>query len=466
MKSNEKLQAMLIKNYVFFSMLVGIMAIMLFVLFNFQLLEEMGESPDLKLKAQEIVRQDFQKIPSEGVELVQGWVEILDDHRQIVFVKGKKLDSITAYTEKDLNELFYDSKQNRYYASITPFETEEGRNYYCLVKIPKENITSDLTFSNNYNGQYNVFWLLIIQTSILFVILFSINVYLYSRWTSTKITNPLLQVARGIKDIADGHYRNRLDFKANYELQQIQASFNNLAERLEKAENEKKQLEESKQRMLVDLSHDLKTPITSIKGYVEALRNDIIKDEEKRKNVLNVIYTKTELVTGLIEDLFELTKLDSPDYPFAKELSDIAEFIRELAVEYYDAFEDRNFHFQFEIPSYEVKVPFNQILLYRSLSNILSNALAYNPKGTTVTLKLTEDDTKVHISIKDDGIGISNEIKEKVFDAFFRGDQSRKSDGGTGLGLTITKKIIEMHNGSIHLDSGNGYTHFQIALLK
>lgn len=457
---------MLIKNYVFFSMLVGIMAILLFVLFNFQLLKEMGESPDSILNAKELVRRDFHKIPSEGVEHVQGWVEILDDHRKIVFVKGKKLDSITSYTEKDLNELFYDSKQNRYHASITPFETEERKKYYCLVKIPKENITSYLTFSNTYNGQYNVFWLLIIQTSILFVILFSINVYFYSRWTSSKITNPLLEVVRGIKGVAKGHYRNRLNFKANFELQQIQTSFNDMAERLEKAENEKKHLEESKKRMLVDLSHDLKTPITSIKGYVEALRNNLIKDEEKKKNVLNVIYMKTELVTGLIEDLFELTKLDSPDYPFTKELSDIAEFTRELAVEYYDAFENSHFHFQFEIPSYELKVTYNQNLLYRSLSNILSNALAYNPEGTTVTLKLTEDDTKVYISIKDDGIGISDEIKEKVFDAFFRGDQSRKSNGGTGLGLTITKRIIEMHNGSIQLDSGNGYTHFQIALLK
>lgn len=466
MKTNKKLQGTLIKNYVFFSAIVGIMVIVLFAIFNFRLLQEIGDSPYSKLKASEVVRQNYNDIPSEGIELLQGWIEILDERQNIVYVKGEKLDDSSAYTEKELNQLFFDRKENPYHVTLSPFETADGRTLYCLVKIPKENISNDLTITDNYSGQNAIFWKVIGQSLFLLLIFFSINVYLYSRWTAAKITNPLRHIAEGIKNVTEGHFDKRLNFEANYELQQIQSYFNTMAQKLEKAEKEKEQMEESKQRMLVDISHDLKTPITSIKGYVEALRNGLIKGEERKQKALNLIYKKTELVTVLIEDVFELSKLESTDYPCAMERLDIAEFIREIAVEFYYPFEEKSFNFQFDIPPHEIQVPFNYNLLYRAVSNILSNALIYNPEETTVILKLIEDSNHVHIYITDDGVGIADNIKDKIFEAFFRGDQSRQSDGGSGLGLTISKKIIQKHGGNILLDTSKGKTQFQITLAK
>lgn len=449
-----------------FPAIVGIMVIVLFAIFNFRLLQEIGDSPYSKLKASEVVRQNYNDIPSEGIELLQGWIEILDERQNIVYVKGEKLDDSSAYTEKELNQLFFDRKENPYHVTLSPFETADGRTLYCLVKIPKENISNDLTITDNYSGQNAIFWKVIGQSLFLLLIFFSINVYLYSRWTAAKITNPLRHIAEGIKNVTEGHFDKRLNFEANYELQQIQSYFNTMAQKLEKAEKEKEQMEESKQRMLVDISHDLKTPITSIKGYVEALRNGLIKGEERKQKALNLIYKKTELVTVLIEDVFELSKLESTDYPCAMERLDIAEFIREIAVEFYYPFEEKSFNFQFDIPPHEIQVPFNYNLLYRAVSNILSNALIYNPEETTVILKLIEDSNHVHIYITDDGVGIADNIKDKIFEAFFRGDQSRQSDGGSGLGLTISKKIIQKHGGNILLDTSKGKTQFQITLAK
>lgn len=247
---------------------------------------------------------------------------------------------------------------------------------------------------------------------------------------------------------------------------QIQNDFNLMAEKLEKTEIEKKQLEKSKQRMLVHISHDLKTPITTIQSYVEALQLGLIKEEARKQQALHTIHTKARLVTELIEDVFELSKLESPDYPFPTDTLDICEFIREIAAEYYSLFEEKQFNFQFEIPFQKIYVLFNYTLLYRAVSNVLSNALKYNPEGTNILISLIEDTQKIHINIIDDGIGIPYAVKEKVFEAFFRGDQSRKSDGGTGLGLTISKHIVEKHGGQIYLHTDEGKTRFQITLPK
>lgn len=218
--------------------------------------------------------------------------------------------------------------------------------------------------------------------------------------------------------------------------------------------------------MLVHISHDLKTPITTIQSYVEALQLGLIKEEARKQQALHTIHTKARLVTELIEGVFELSKLESPDYPFPTDTLDICGFIREIAAEYYSLFEEKQFNFQFEIPFQKIYVLFNYTLLYRAVSNVLSNALKYNPEGTNILISLIEDTQKIHINIIDDGIGIPYAVKEKVFEAFFRGDQSRKSDEGTGLGLTISKHIVEKHGGQIYLHTDEGKTRFQITLPK
>ncbi|WP_068984508.1 sensor histidine kinase [Lysinibacillus xylanilyticus] len=316
---------------------------------------------------------------------------------------------------------------------------------------------------NENNEQ--IFYKMLLQTLLLFLSLLTVAVYIFGKWTSSRLTTPLRSIADGIRDIARGQYNKRLNLKTSYELAQIQEDFNVMAKQLERMEKEKKCLEENKQRMLVDLSHDLKTPMTTIRGYIEAMELGLINEEERRQRILRLISDKAELVSELIDDIFELSKLDSPNYPFTVQIADIAEFIREIAAEYYEVFAEKNFIFQFEIPKREINFSFNYTWLYRAVSNILSNALKYNPPGTTVRLKLFTTEKGVEIHIQDDGVGIPLAIKENIFEAFVRGDQSRKSDGGTGLGLAIAKQVIEKHGGNITLTT-NGETSFVLFLPK
>ncbi|MEK5444154.1 sensor histidine kinase [Fredinandcohnia sp. FSL W7-1320] len=241
--------------------------------------------------------------------------------------------------------------------------------------------------------------------------------------------------------------------KGSIKYKEMSENLKRTAEELEQKNREKTRLEESKKQMLADISHDLKTPITTIQGYSKVLYEGLVKDEEQTKKYLRYIYEKSIRVTSLIDELFMFSKLDSPDVPIQKEKKDICEFYRGVIAEHYDIFEEKDMELEIDIPNEKIMHAFDQKLLNRALSNLLQNINKYNPEETKVFLKLTKNEEKIIIEIGDDGIGIREDIARTVFDPFVRGDKSRMNDEGSGLGLAITKKIIELHNGNIRVDT-------------
>jgi signal transduction histidine kinase/DNA-binding NarL/FixJ family response regulator len=444
----------------------GVMICLIFPIFNSQIQSRLAEPTVSKIKANEIVRQDYTQIPFEIIESFGGWIEILDENLYVVYTKGNPADRRTSYTEAELISLFDEHTGATEYVSMAPFQTNEGRTYRCLVHIPQGYITKELQFHKTPASLMRTFIMLVLTTIALFLGLFGLNVYIYSRWTALKITNPLEAIASGMHNMANGRFRTRLAFKADYELAQIQDTFNNMAEQLEQSETEKRMLGESKQRMLVGISHDLKTPITTIQGYAKALQLGIVYDEGKRQKYLDYILNKSDLLTALIDDIFELSKLDSPDYILETELADVAEFVREIVAQFYDQFEEKQLFLQVQIPSSEIRIPFNAKMLYRALSNLLTNALKYCPARSEVLLQLLETESNIELNVIDNGPGIPDTLNEIIFDPFTRGDQARTSDGGTGLGLAIAKHVIEKHNGELQLDTRDGRTAFRMIFRK
>lgn len=301
---------------------------------------------------------------------------------------------------------------------------------------------------------------------LLFILLFGLNVWGYSLWMAGRITKPLEKIADGVQQMAEGRYQQRLDFEAGYEFGVIQRHFNEMAANLERTEEENRRLESGRQQMLVDISHDLKTPITTIQGYAKALQLGLVDNEEQKDRYLRLIYNKAVLVSDLIEDIFSLSTLESPEYPLSATSGDLAELIREIAAEYYDQFEDKGFNLELNIPSGEVPVRCDFKLMRRAVSNLVSNALQHNSSGTKVSISVEETSDKAIVHIIDDGAGIPDALKEMVFEPFVRGDVSRRSDGGTGLGLAIAKKTAELHGGGLELDNRGGLTAFQLVLNK
>lgn len=466
MRGKSTLSGMLLRNYIFFSLTVGASVLLVLLFFVERTSERMPSQGASPLQAGEIVRPHTDDMPLEAVLALHGWVEILDEGLRVIEIKGSRAGVPSSYTEEKLNRLFHDEKQNPYYTSIAPFRNDDGQLRYALVRLPKNNVKIEMAPLVETTENQAIFWKASAEAGLLFLVLFGFNVLVYSRLTAVRLTNPLSAIAAGIRSVAGGLYHKRLRFKASFELVQIQESFNAMAEKLEQTESDKRLLEESRQQMLMHISHDLKTPITAIQGYAEALQLGMVEDEAKKLRTIRRIHDKAELVAELLEDMFELFKLESPDYPVIKEALDLAEFLREMAVDYYDPFEEKQLLFECDIPPGEVIVPFNDKLLYRAVSNLLANALKYNPPGTHVQLVLLDGHKTVRIEVSDNGIGIPDALRDSVFDAFVRGDAARKSDGGTGLGLTIAKHVAAKHGGSLALDTGGNRTRLALTLPK
>ena len=239
----------------------------------------------------------------------------------------------------------------------------------------------------------------------------------------------------------------------------VTRQFNEL---LAQEESQKLARDQRRNLMLSDIAHDIKTPITTICGYSKALSEGVV-GEKDRQSYLDAIYAKAMRMDELITLLFEYVKLESEGFTLHREPGDLAELTREMAALLYADFEDREMELVLEIP--EEKVPFemDRLQLGRAVTNLLTNAVRYGKAGGRVLVRLQE----YELTVADEGASIDPDFAAHIFEPFARGDKARSSKGGSGLGLGIAKKIVEMHGGRLVLNQnfGKGYTKaFQIRL--
>lgn len=309
-------------------------------------------------------------------------------------------------------------------------------------------------------GRFEVqLWQLIVLLAVVVV-----SGLLCSWWIARRLTKPLEQMAEIINRMSVGDYSERLQLSGAYELTVIQGKFNAMADSLERSVAENRQLQQNKQRMLADLSHDLKTPITTIQGYAKALETGISDKEEVKERYLKLISDTTAYVAGLIDQIFVLSKLDRPDYPVLLERIDAAELLREIVADYYEQLEREQFTLEVDIPEEEVPAYCDPQLVRRAISNLLSNAIKHNPPGTSVTVRLVDNNDWLQFIVADDGIGIPSEWRDKVVEPFIRADHARQKEGA-GLGLSIASQVAKLHGGRLLLHQPEGETTFILELL-
>ncbi|SFJ28047.1 MULTISPECIES: HAMP domain-containing histidine kinase [unclassified Bacillus (in: firmicutes)] len=213
-------------------------------------------------------------------------------------------------------------------------------------------------------------------------------------------------------------------------------------------------LEISMRKMLSNISHDLKTPLTVILGYVEILNVDETISEEERKVLLEKVHTKTLEVLDLIHKFFDLAKLESGDKDIAMTRIYMNEICQEHMLSFYDLLTTQGFDVHIDIPETPIYAHGNTEIIGRIMNNLISNAIAYGGDGKTLGITLRSDDQFVYVDIWDKGKGISESHIDKVFERMYTLEDSRnRLYQGSGLGLTITKRLVEALGGEIHLSS-------------
>lgn len=219
----------------------------------------------------------------------------------------------------------------------------------------------------------------------------------------------------------------------------------------EQEEQIRKQYERARNLMLSDIAHDLRTPITTIAGYSKALHDGMVTSEEKKQEYLEAIENKSERMSELITLLFEYVKMDSENYSLKLKTVDLTEILRKNAALVYSDVEEKKMTFEIEIPEEPVMLKMDELQFSRAIVNLIQNALKHNQPGTEIALEMKEEQENIVISITDDGEFIDPLIVEHIFEPFVVADASRESNGGNGLGLSIAKRILEMHGWGLEL---------------
>lgn len=215
-------------------------------------------------------------------------------------------------------------------------------------------------------------------------------------------------------------------------------------------EKERKEAYDRQRNLLLsDIAHDIKTPLTTVCGYARALADDMVSEEEKKKEYLQAIYAKSLRMDDLMTLLFEYVKLDSDGFSLHKEKADLGELLRENLALLYADFEENDIELEIDIPDRAFPCEMDKVQLGRAITNILTNAVRYNEKGTKVCVSLNEDR---QLRIADNGTPIADELAEHIFEPFSRGDKTRSTSGGSGLGLSISARIVQMHGGELRLE--------------
>ncbi|WEZ08855.1 cell wall metabolism sensor histidine kinase WalK [Priestia flexa] len=219
---------------------------------------------------------------------------------------------------------------------------------------------------------------------------------------------------------------------------------------------EQEKIDQDRREFVANVSHELRTPLTTMRSYLDALAEGAWQDKEIAPSFLHVTQTETERMIRLVNDLLQLSKLDSEDYRFSRDPVNFVKFYHYI-IDRFEMTIEQGITFVRELPDEAIYVAVDQDKITQVLDNIISNAIKYSPEGGTITFSIEQHTHEIVVSIKDQGMGIPKSNLFKIFERFYRVDKARtRKLGGTGLGLAIAKEIIEAHDGRIWAESKEG----------
>jgi signal transduction histidine kinase len=269
------------------------------------------------------------------------------------------------------------------------------------------------------------------------------------------LTRRLRLMESAVQNFEQGKFDERIDVKRNDELGHLANSFNKMADTIVANMEELKKTDYIRRELIANVSHDLRNPIASIKGYLETiqLKDDTLSGEERTKYIDSTLQICVTL-ENLIEQLFQLSKLDSQQIKPQLEPFSIADLLQDVVMKFKPIAEKKSIKLDPKFPQ-QLPHTFADIgLIERAISNLIDNAIQYTPENGEVKIEIAKEDGKIKIVVSDTGYGISEEELPLIFNRFYRVEKSRaRSTGGTGLGLAIAKKIIDVHNSTISVTS-------------
>ena len=302
---------------------------------------------------------------------------------------------------------------------------------------------------------------------ILILVVFGIGVFTLSFWLLQRKSFVYIDdILHAIKKISSGDLNTNIDVRGDNEFSEIAANINKMSEEIRVLMESERHNEKSKNEMITNIAHDLRTPLTSILGYLDLINKRELTEDTK-KEYLKIVYEKSKKLQDLIESLFSFTKTNSSKLVLKIDKIDIIKLLCQLMEEFYPNFEDKGITCSVNTNIDSYVIDGDGTLLARLFDNLINNAVKYGADGKRIDVKIIAENNIVKIAVINYGKVIPQDELPLIFDKFYRVDQARNSDtGGTGLGLAIAKNITELHHGVIEVTSDLGGTVFSVTLPK
>ncbi len=330
--------------------------------------------------------------------------------------------------------------------SVTKVQLPDNRDgfLYVILGSEKYDSASDLAASS-YVMQLTVLSLLVslLLTGIVGLVLFR------------KMAQPFQRMIAGVKEFEGGKYGSRIGIESNDEIGAVSRAFDQMAGTIEANIAEMQRNDQLRRDLVANVSHDLRTPLASIQGYLETiLMKDAKLSAQERVRFLDTVLGNVTILNKLVSELFELSKFDAREKVPQRELFAISELAQDIVLKLQPQAEEKDIRLKATLDKNLPFVYADIAMIDRAISNLIENAIRYSERGSDVTLELRRKGSSVTVYVRDNGFGIQPDELPHIFDRFYRVEKSRARDsGGTGLGLAITKKIVEAHDSSIAVES-------------
>lgn len=384
------------------------------------------------------------------------------DNKKYISV-SYKLQSIDDNEDTIAAKIIADSDYNIMFSDIPNVKGDYTElDFTLLMGQYQDEYISKLTYTGNDNKNYNAVFCKDVNEDFKssrkiiryiirgYIVFFIFAVLMFVKSLYKKVKEPLKLLNDALDDFAENKTDKLIKYKGPREFEEICHSFNDMAIKLNETDKKRVAAEEQKQKMLADISHDLKTPITVIKGYAKAITDKKVDDKELDE-YLNTIYKKSNSLAELITTFSEYSKLERPDFRIKPTKTNICEFARNYFIDKYNELEFLGFDLDIQISDESIYCMLDKFEMERVFENIISNTVKYNEKGKLIGFDLKKTGGNCVIHIGDNGVGIPDDLKKSIFNPFSMGDSSRSEGKSSGLGMAIVEKIVVAHNGTIKL---------------
>lgn len=328
----------------------------------------------------------------------------------------------------------------------------KNKDKYDFLAIHASDRSNENTYMKRYITLYIGFLFLILVASVILLNLF------LSWWIAASILKPLKKLTVGSNLIKNGNLDFEMTYESDDELGEVIREFDDMRRHLKDSIQERIRYEEYRKELIRGVSHDLRTPLTSIKGYIEGLRDGIAKNDEMKNKYYDAITHSVDSLERLISDLTNFSKWEAGEDLFRLERTELNAFYRSSIDVFMQKHIGENVRLDLRESESPVYVNIDQKEMERVNTNIFENSIKYRVKDESqITVMLDVSEKTVHIRIADDGPGVAESSLEHIFQCFYRGDASRTSpENGGGIGLAVVKQIIEGFHGTVHAENRCG----------